>query len=143
MSRRHQGHDPEQQKVLRELQDPGLQAILRMERPPAPNRAAARAAGAKSRADQLEAEVARQQRIASFRAATCDQWLQAKLAGMLWGWLYRLCMRRPLLLWCMGIGTFVDHGHAPVEGRTLPTTVVRIQWLWWVLKIKHFAWEAK
>lgn len=142
MSRKARGHDPETQKILRELQDPQLQGILRMERPTPPNRAAARAVGAKSVEDHERELAARQLRIERFRASTCEQWLAEQFEDMLWGWLFRRVQRRPWLLWCMGIGAFVNHDREVLKGRGYPVTVLRIKWLWFTLRVKKFAWEA-
>lgn len=143
MTSRHQNHDPEQQKILRELLDPGLQAILRMERPRAPNRAAARALGAKSVEDQERDLAERQQRLERFRAATCARWLADQYQELLPGWLFRVVDKRPRVLWWLGIGTFVREGHETLKGgRVYPTTTLQIKWLWFTLRIQNYAWEV-
>lgn len=152
------GHSQREQQILRELQSPELQAILRADRPTPPNRAAARAMGAKNRADAFEQEVQRAARIERFRERTCDRWLQRQLRRhigrflfvafprkqkhFLRAWLFGEVIKRPGLMYALGYSCSVVNGIDKVKGRTLPVSVLRVRWLFRTVSLKRYAWEG-
>lgn len=131
-----------QQQILRELQSPQLQSILRAERPKPRNRAEARALGAKSAAEEAAEMEQRVKRIEAFRVKTCDAWYVEQLERLLKPWLYRAVLKRPRLMAFLFIRLSAEQTVAMAKGRTYPGTVVRVKWFWKVVAIKQFAWEA-